>query len=317
MGVAGLPQYRPAPSVISLAPVSGAGQQVRLTGTFSHADGPSQLYLAYILVLPTPNVVNFVAKGSCLIEYNRVSNGVRLIDDVGTGWIGPPEGVRIEPAAAALTNRACSVDVAGVKPDVAGGMLRVTAPITFRSGLAGVLATFLQAQDMSGQWTGMTQFGNWLLPVSVTPPTGPRIDGVTFTPSHARFGQLSVSASHTAGWSNLTAIHVSIGPSITSTTRCQFLYVPSAQRFYLIDSALAVLVNPQGTMPGLGTDLTNGRCTLHPPQMTAKHTGNTVTLSAPVFWDAAEVPARYVYIVAFDASGGVTHWVAGGFWAGE
>jgi hypothetical protein len=144
--------------------------------------------------------------------------------DEGTGWIGHPEGVRIEPAAEPLWNRACSVDVADVKPDIAGPMLRLTAPVTFRSGLAGALATFLQAQDMTGRWTGMTQFGNWVLPPFATPPTGPRIDGVAFTQSHARFGQLSVSASHTAGWANLTAIHVSSGrPSLRATAVSSFM----------------------------------------------------------------------------------------------
>jgi hypothetical protein len=70
-------------------------------------------------------------------------------------------------------------------------------------------------------------------------------------------------------------------------------------------------------MAGVGTTLTNGRCTLYPLQMIAKHTGDTVTLSTPVFWKAVDAPARYIYTVAFDTSGMVTHWVTRGFWAGE
>jgi hypothetical protein len=33
-------------------------------------------------------------------------------------------------------------------------------------------------------------------------------------------------------------------------------------------------------------------------------------------WDAADVRTPYIYTMAFDASGGVTHWVTG-FGAGE
>ena len=40
--------------------------------------GATQHYLGYMLFLPTPNVVNFTATGSCLVEYNRISNGMRL-----------------------------------------------------------------------------------------------------------------------------------------------------------------------------------------------------------------------------------------------
>jgi hypothetical protein len=34
---------------------------------------------------------------SRLTEYNRISHGVRLINDTGTGWLGPASGVPIKP----------------------------------------------------------------------------------------------------------------------------------------------------------------------------------------------------------------------------
>jgi hypothetical protein len=92
------------PMVKNLYPLSGSGPTVLATGTFAtHAWAPD-LYLAYILFLPTPNVVSYTAKGTCLIEYNTISNGVRLIDDPGTGWIGPISGVPLGPLAGTLSN---------------------------------------------------------------------------------------------------------------------------------------------------------------------------------------------------------------------
>ena len=71
------------------------GASGTFTATFRHPGGVSKHYLGYILFLPTPNVVSFRAQGSCLIEYNRISNGMRLIDNAGTGWLGPIEGVPV------------------------------------------------------------------------------------------------------------------------------------------------------------------------------------------------------------------------------
>ena len=73
--------------------VAGTQNSATFTGTYSHSAGVDSLYLMYMLFLPTPNVVNFVAQGSCLVEYNRISNGMRLIDDAGTGWLGGISGI--------------------------------------------------------------------------------------------------------------------------------------------------------------------------------------------------------------------------------
>jgi len=39
--------------------------------------------------------------------------------------------------------------------------MTVAVAMTFNSSFSGELATFMQAFDVTGGFTGMTQFGNW------------------------------------------------------------------------------------------------------------------------------------------------------------
>jgi hypothetical protein len=94
------------PLAWALTPVSGSGTTGTFTATFRHTGGASKHYLGYTLFLPTPNVVSFDAQGTCLIEYNRISNGMRLINDAGNGWTEPAHGVPVAAGTAPLTRRA-------------------------------------------------------------------------------------------------------------------------------------------------------------------------------------------------------------------
>ena len=92
------PQVGPgAPSVVSFSPLSGSGTTGTFTATFQQSSGNH--YFGYMLFLPTPNRW-YTATGSCLIEYNKYSNGVRLINNAGTGWLGGQSGIPIGPEQA-------------------------------------------------------------------------------------------------------------------------------------------------------------------------------------------------------------------------
>ena len=47
------------PAVSTFTPLSGAAASGTFTATYTHSGGASQHYLGYILLLPTPNVVNY------------------------------------------------------------------------------------------------------------------------------------------------------------------------------------------------------------------------------------------------------------------
>ena len=152
------------PDVVSLTPSSGTGASGTFTATFRHPGGISKHYLGYILFLPTPNVVSFLAQGSCLIEYNRISNGMRLIDNPGTGWLGPLEGVPVAPSTAAAQQQRMHCQCRRYSVSLSGTDMIISVPVTFNAAaVTQVVGTFIQENDVNGNWTDFRQFGNWIV----------------------------------------------------------------------------------------------------------------------------------------------------------
>ena len=226
----------------------GSGGAGTFTATFSHGGGANQLYLGYMLFLPTPNVVNYVAKGSCLVEYNRISHGMRLIDDAGTGWLGPISGVVISPTAGTLTNKQCTVNVAGSSASISGNTMTVRVPVTFKGAVTPVW-DFLQALDVTGAWTGMTQFGN-LGTIDVDSEGGAVDCRRRQFNERGSYAVYSITASHTSGASCSAMIHLLLSTGITAGNPCQAVYFPGNNTLNLINDTGAALVSAAGVTPG-------------------------------------------------------------------
>ncbi len=308
---AGLPLASTVPELSSLLPLTGAGFTGTFNAVFTHNGGASQHYLGYILFLPTPNIVWFTAKGSCLIEYNRISKGVRLINDGGDNWLGPIEGVPIGPSAGQLSNIHCTVNVAGMTASVSSDVMLVSVPVTFKNTLSLVMGTFLQAQDVNGKWTDMRQFGNWVLP-EVAPKAGPSV--VALNPAHVNNNALySVVVSHTNGFASLGAVHLRFGATIISPDFCHVIYFPLTNRIELVNDSGSSMVNQTGLTPGASASLANSRCSVAGPGSAGVRTAQGMTIILPMNFSRINFPGtRNVYVNAFDISGGLTHWVKAG-----
>jgi uncharacterized repeat protein (TIGR02543 family) len=296
-------------AVEGLNPLVGSGAGGTFTATFSHGGGVNQLYLGYMLFLPTPNVVNYVATGSCLVEYNRISNGVRLIDNAGTGWLGPQSGVVISPTASSLTNNQCTVNVAGTSITKTGNIMTMTVPVTFKGAVSPVMGTFLQALDVTGKWTGMTQFGNWV-PSSSTARPGPSILGVANSTTAGSYAVYSITASHTSGASSLAMIHLLLSNGIMAGNPCQVVYFPGNNTLNLINDTGSALVSPTGVAPGTAGTIANSRCTINTGLASRSVSGNAVTVTIPLNLQTSTFAGtKKVYVNAFDAFGQLTHWI--------
>ena len=303
------------PAVSSFTPLSGSAGSGTFTATYTHGGGASQHYLGYILLLPTPNVVNYNATGSCLIEYNRISNGVRLINDVGTGWLGGESGIPISPSAGVLQNAQCSVDVSRVTAGVSGTTMTFSVPVVMKAGLAGVLGSFLQSLDVNGVWTGMTQFGNWVAP-GANGRLGPTVAALSPASGTGNSAVFSVSAAHPGGaLAQLQIVHMLISDRIVGGTPCQVVYVPSVNLMNLINDSGTDL-SGAWVGPGGGT-VANSRCTLSGTGMaqTISDQGRIVTITIPIsFSTATFAGSKRIYVNAFDNGGLLSHWVQGGVW---
>lgn len=303
------------PELIGLAPLSGSATSGTFTGTYDHPNGAAGHYLGYMLFLPTPNVVNYVATGSCLVEYNRISNGMRLVNDAGTNWLGGIEGVPVGPGGTTLSNNVCTLDTRLSSAQINGTRMIVNARITFKAALTGVLGTFLQEADVNDNWTGMTQFGNWVAYAISSPKSGPYIASGSPQSGAGSSTAFSVTTGHTGGIGQLSMVHVMITPKIVGGNPCHIVFFPSDNSVALISSDGTALV-PGFITPGTQTgSLTNGRCTVSGSGMQRTNAGNNVTIRLPIsFTTETFGGTKNVYANTFDKSGFLTHWQQLGVW---
>jgi hypothetical protein len=277
---------------------------------FAHPGGARELYLGYVLFLPTPNVVQYTAKGSCLIEYNRISNGFRLIDDFGTGWLGPASGVRLGPSAASLANSQCSIDVSKAIASVSDEMMVVTLPVTFRSGSSPVMATFLQCVDVKDNWTGMTQFGNWLVPGSSPSRPGPSIISVSATATAGSAATYTISVGHTGG-APLDAVHLRASSTIADSPACHVIYFPFLDSINLVNASGDALIAKAHIKVGTHGTLENGLCSVSTDAARSSKNAERLTIHVPITYTPAFKGNKYIFANGFDTAGRLTHWVMG------
>jgi hypothetical protein len=305
---AGPPPPAATPAVISLTPTTGSGATLQLTGLFEHTGGPTQHYRAYILILPTPNVANYTAQGTCLVEYNRISNGIRLINDAGDNWLGPEIGEIVRPGAPDLANSQCTVHTAATVIAMTGNRISVTVNVTLKPSMNGVLGTFLQELDVTGKWTGMTQFGNWVLTPIPNKP-GPSIFAIGPISGTGATAPLRAVVNHSAGVNNLSLVSILVADAISSKAACQVIYMPGSGVNLINDDGTA-LAGPYLT-PGTSGTLSNSRCTI---VGAADGTGSLLHLNVTATFHSAFAGTKNIYAVAFDNAGLLTHWVQGGVW---
>jgi hypothetical protein len=207
VGLAGIPQG------VSLSPLSGSGTSAIYTGVFNHTGAPtapfaSNHYLAYMLLLPTPNVVNYTAQGSCMMEYNVIAKGMRLVNNAGTDWLGGPPnsgGASSIPltTGGTISNSVCTVNVGASSAVLKGDLLTVNYSVTFNSGFTGRLATFLQELDVNGNWAGVTQLGNWTALAGTTRVGGPNATPVTSASGAESSATFTMTFSHSSSLSSI------------------------------------------------------------------------------------------------------------------
>ena len=302
------------PDVKTLSPIVGGGIEGTYRAVFTHNGGASKHYLGYILFLPTPNIVWYTAKGSCLVEYNRISNGVRLINDPGDNWLGPLEGIPARAGATVLTNSQCSVDPAKLRATFSGNDMEINLSVAFKNTYAGVLATFLQEQDVEGNWTGMTQFGNWVVAPLATPRPGPYIVSGGPSSGAGTSTTIAMTTGHTSGIGGNGFLTILISDRIVGGNACQLLFFPFENTVNLVSDTnqLAAPVSPHVGDP---VTLSNSKCSLNVAGMTRTNSGGNVTTTYPMTFNRANFGGtKNVYGNAFDIGGSLTHWVQFGIW---
>ena len=142
------------PSIVSLSPFAGSGNQV-FTMTFSDAAGWHYLAHTYLLMNVQQSVAN-----SCYVDYNVAANTYSLMNDAGTAWMGPITSL----SNAALSNSQCTLSGNASSAAGQGNNITVNVGLTFQASFAEGTAekrVFLMAADPAGLTSNWMVFGVW------------------------------------------------------------------------------------------------------------------------------------------------------------
>lgn len=269
-----------------------------VTAEFTHSD-PAQHFIGYIFVMQVPSPVAFSAAKACILEYNRFSHSIRMINDAGTGWSEPKTAGTM---AGVVANSQCIVDAASVAANISGEVMTVRATIALRPGYTGPGATFLQALDASGRYSGVRQFGVW---------------NSLFTHERRSGPFLPFIAQGSTGSGSETAVSFSFGP--TGSIEWATVLIsdeignPGCQIYYFPKTGLLRLVSEDGTALLSPPVVVHSRCSLDARAPVITSLGEDgLRVSVNVKFNPATFSGRKTfYSLALSSDGWVTHWQPG------
>ena len=155
-----------------------------------------------------------------------------------------------------------------------------------------MLGAFIQALDVNGIWTGMTQFGNWVLPGAPQTRIGPAISGITPTNTAGSNVTYTITAAHPSGAGALLQVHLLISDRIVGGSPCQVVYFPGNNTLNLINDTGSALVSLTGVTPGTPAALGNSRCTLNTTGAAVSAAGANLSVVLPLTFNVGGLRRR-------------------------
>jgi len=113
----------------------------------------------------------------------------------------------------------------------------------------------------------------------------------------------------------LSFVTMLISPVIAGGEPCQAFYFQATNTLNLVNDGGTAMVSTTGIVPGTAGTLSNSRCTINTGAATQMISGDNVTVSLPMGFNAGTFSGtKNVYVNAFDNNGFLSHWVTGGTW---
>jgi hypothetical protein len=282
------------PATVSATPAIGTGSAQTFAFQYSDSVGGGNVATAWIWIAPSSTGPS---ANSCLLNYDRVSGVLQLLNDAGTTWSTASPGSGIT-----LQNSQCAIDAQHSSVIAAGTMLTVNVPLTFKPTYTGAKNLYMFAVNSSGASTGWQDRGDW----AATAPSVVTVDSVTPNAGTGPSQTFTMRYSDTAGGANLTDTWVWFDDAFGSlASSCAIRYdVPTNALFLWTDAGVATT---SATLGAPGT-LENSQCAIALGASSTTTLGNSRTLSlAMTFKQAFNGPK----MIAMLASNGATD--SGGF----
>ena len=147
-----------APQVGTVTPSSGGssvGEEVYFTTTWSDPGGWTDLDWPFFLVAPNANS----AADIVFLYFDPVTWHLWLVNDAGTGWIGPGSMADGD----ILSNNNVTVYCGDSTASAGGNTLSVTWALSFKMAYTGHKNLYLYAKDREGLSTGSVSKGYWFI----------------------------------------------------------------------------------------------------------------------------------------------------------
>ncbi len=291
--------YRPISTFVS--PASGGGSTQTFTFSFRDANGGSDVSRTRIMF--QHGIVN---ANACSVLYDHAANSVYLLNDAGTGWLGPSA----PGSSGSLANSQCSLALASTTSSYSGATRTVVLPLTFASAFTGIRTIYVAAADVAGSGTNWIPLGRWTpysaansapTPLTVTPQSGSGPEAV-----------LRFTVGDNEWASDISSVRVRINSTASDSGGCTVRLDASSNLIYLYNDAGSSWLGP--VTAGSSATLSNSQCTVRASGTLASAVWDTYVYSLNVIFSSSFTGAKYVWAMAADASSASSAYVQLGVW---
>ena len=187
---------------VSISPTSGSSASgVAQTFTATYSDSLGAGYIADTYVEVSTYGSNAFEASACYVAWAYATNGIYLVNDGGTAWLGP---ITLG-SSGTLQNSQCTLYGTGSSVTISGTQVTMNVRLSFTAAFAGTRGTYLWAYGTQGDTSAPQQMGTWTVNATGSPDL---TIAMNHTPSSFTQGQ--------AGTYNITVTNS--GSSATSGT---------------------------------------------------------------------------------------------------
>ncbi len=291
------------PATISVTPASGTGASQTFSLLYSDPDGAQDLGTLQVLFNASLNTA-----GACWIEYRRAANELRLMNDSGTGSLGPltPGG------AGSVQNSQCAVSAAGSSAAVNGTNLTLNLSITFLPAFAGAKLVFLSATDFGGLLADWLQRGTWTVP-GTTGASAPSAGVISPTSGNASSQLFTITATDPNGAGDINFVEVLFNSGPTAALGCYVRYERAGGNLRLFADNGTTLSSPAAI--GSAAQLQNSQCVVNAFGSSVSASGNNLILNLTLVFRTSFSGTRQSFVQVQDNGGLRLNFVQTGTWS--
>jgi hypothetical protein len=287
------------PSPVSVVPGLGAGSKQSFTFQYSDSDGFRDLPWAQV------NINSSLSpSAACYFHFDRTSNAIWLLNDTGSGWLGPAVLGNLD----SVRNSQCYINAQSSAANGTGTDLTLQVSLTFFPAFAGVKNIYMQTEDINRVASGWKQRGSWTSVAGNSPPLA-----VSATPSTGSgLSQMfSLLYSDADGFADLPWAQVNINATFAAVNGCYIHYDRLFNSVWLLNNDASAWLGP--IKLGATSNLTNSQCQLSGGSSSVS-TGNNLRLNLALTFLPGFSGTKNLYLQTIDTSGAVTGWQNLGKW---